>query len=165
MYGPGLRLPQNTCAWPVDFLLEKSETTRWSTTHSSKVNLHTAIDVRALCGAHLVTLPRKFWSKFWSWVSLRGRPTASSFRQLTAYPANCRLIHPIAAVSINQPSQGAQTPNSVQAKNVEFRRPWQSLHQKNRRIATSFLGCVKVKQRPENLRCGVEVRVAFCEGW
>ena len=31
--------------------------TRWSTTLSSKVNLHHAIDLRSLCGASLVTLP------------------------------------------------------------------------------------------------------------
>jgi len=33
--------------------------TRWSTTVSSKVNLYHAINFRALCGANLVTLPRK----------------------------------------------------------------------------------------------------------
>ena len=35
-------------------------TTRWCTTLSSKVNLHHAIDFRALRGANLVTEPSKF---------------------------------------------------------------------------------------------------------
>ena len=33
---------------------------RWSTTRSSKVNLHHAITLRALCGANLVTYPPDF---------------------------------------------------------------------------------------------------------
>ena len=36
------------------------DSTRWSTTLSSKVNLPHAINFRALCGAYLVTRPSKF---------------------------------------------------------------------------------------------------------
>ena len=37
-----------------------SLSTRWRTTHSFNVNLHHAINLRALCGANSVTLPSKF---------------------------------------------------------------------------------------------------------
>ena len=40
---------------PSELSSAMASTTRWSTTHSSKVNSHDTINLRALCGAHLVT--------------------------------------------------------------------------------------------------------------
>ena len=39
---------------------EGEGTTQWSTALSSKVNLHTAIDLRGSCGTNLVTYPAEF---------------------------------------------------------------------------------------------------------
>ena len=46
---------------PSEVMFLPQQTTWWSSTRSSKVNLHHAINFRSICGANVVTYSPKFW--------------------------------------------------------------------------------------------------------
>ena len=61
------------------FSVEIAFPTRWSTTLSSKVDLHHAINVRVLCGASLVTRHPRIWGKKATTLVLHRAGSAKTF--------------------------------------------------------------------------------------